>query len=894
MRTPNRPPVPDDIPAPDPSTPRTPGSFIHERRRVEHISPPPTGPLPPTPTRNVPDTQGSQSLSQCGIRSRDFGSSMTGSPRPQMPPSAGAIRNPTISALQQSYPGYFTDLEVHSSIVAAAFRQSSLRINTMQNVDPHAQLAQLAQQQCQNVAQSNTDSFLGSTVNDTPGPSRPIDTSRGAENKQKGSQNSHNLVEEPRRAGHTEQVSTTKPNTATSQSTDLPHGGSETTGAASDHVVPSSEPVASLISYVSDTQSLPYAFVENPVRDDPDAGDTIDVYHDLRVEPLDDSNPVWDDSIIVGSQIAFVGFTRWSDEAGQGMYDVGIPYGTQCVVARIFNDHWALCIKLDNGLELYEGDHSRRLRKILRQQHFPKIVSLKRTPSIAVKTHPVVVIYAPLCAFTLATNFAAFEEHLDVTNIRTPGLTTWQGGTVQAASRAASSRFEEEARKARKLYIPVQVWMKYQAYLGVFEQGVTALDENMARAMVSGKENAPFEGGPTNQDLSQASDRNEENVSTGRQRQSFKSGTDTIRKTVRRVKSVLKPGSGSVVKVSSNRIDIPQGTPPHPTHGNPSGLAPERTNTIPPIAAQGALNPFDNDQALEPGSSRALTPRAGNIMSSTSLPLMESLDNSNVVAQRQDGTGILMVARETAISAGVIPRGAGAAQGEPHPGTAVVPVPFVVNTDPPQTDDEIQGIDVEGEDGLVLRNFALRERRDAGERNTATRPASFSLPFRGRLGQDASRGAVENLAALLRRRFTASADNAEPQEARLDRRSTMRRSLSRALESVQPSRRGRRQTILPRDPGESYPAGIFDVNPPRESRDLETGLPRDEPVANVAPSEQQHPHTATNVQATNPESPSDRSPPVPGGLMDHLRRIAPDHIVRRRLRSTPSDTGNDA
>lgn len=707
--TPSKSPIPENILVPDPSTPRTvsdtdssarltsstPRSFIRNRRQGEHTSRPPAFLLANTPTRAAPPPMGKTGLDvkvhpyTIGLlddKAPDVDNGGIGSPRPKRPPRPSASQTPVFSDLARENPEYYHDLDQ----LAEEWSRYSPMVNAMRNSDPLAHFnSGLAQGQDHGendppndfASRSSVDDLpgpFGSSVNDVSSPSQPANTWRGVENVQKGSQPPSRLFEEPPRTARTEEISTSKPTRANStQSTDRHQRDSETSGAESDHGEPSGNPLGDCVSNVSTTGARPYAHIETSVLDRPNAAEEVDFYLDLRCKPHGLGSPDWNSNIRIGSQIAFIGSTRWSNEKGEGVYDVGIPYGTQCYVARIFNDCWALCLKLERGLEPYDGDQSFRLLDRFRRSRGPKIVDRGGKPSIALKNHPVVAIYAPLCAFTLAANYGPFEERREAVGARTTGLSTWEGGMIQAANRGASSRFEDEAKRAWKVYVPLQVWNQYLSFCRHSQQTTDALDEIIPR------DNASSEGALVNQDLS---GRGRENISTGRQLQSLISKGSTVKaikntanrvkkntanrikeNTPNRVKSVFKPESVAA-SVPSNTIDISRRAP-HPVYGNPSDLAPERSNIIPSIVPQLALRPFDDDQFSE--FSRPLASLSPNILSSPDLPLLETPHDGDVAQQSSDdGNNQSQVANELQALVGVNSSG-GPIQGDPHPGVEV-------------------------------------------------------------------------------------------------------------------------------------------------------------------------------------------------------------------------------
>lgn len=489
-----------------------------------------------------------------------------------------------------------------------------------------------------------------SLVKHTSGPSQPAKILRGLEIVQKGSHPLHRVVEEPPQTPHTEGISTSKPTRVNStRSADHHQRGSETSGCESDHGETLSTPLGGCVSIVSTTGARPYAHIENPVLVGPAA--EINTYIDLRCKPFGPGSPDWDKRIKVGSQIVFIGSTRWSNEKGEGVYDVGIPYGTQCYVARIFNDHWALCLKLERGLEPYVGDQTSRLFGRFRPSKPPRIVEQDGKSLIALKNHPVVVIYAPLCAFTIAANYGPFEERREAVGTRTTGLSTWEGGIIQAANRSTSFAFEDEAKRAWKVFVPLQVWEQYISFCSESQQTTDALG-NIVSA-----ENTPSGWALANQELPRYG---QESKSTGRQLRSLmsKSGPmKAVKATANRVKSVFNP-EAAAVNVPSGKIETSQKAT-HPVYSKSGGLAPELSNVIPPIEPQPPLRPFEEGEFSD--IERPLVPISQNVLSNTDINLLKMGDNGDENSEAADTV-------QTALDESL---GGGPLQRDPHPGEEV-------------------------------------------------------------------------------------------------------------------------------------------------------------------------------------------------------------------------------
>lgn len=283
-----------------------------------------------------------------------------------------------------------------------------------------------------------------------------------------------------------------------------------------------------------------YAYIEDPVSSKTHQ-ESLPFYIDLRVEP---PSPIEEreNKIVIGSRVVFIGATRWLSEEGKAVFEPGIPDGANFHVAHIFDDHWALFIKLDAVLEpCKQGIYRKFTSCILSSKPRGKDTD---TALVAVKPHPVNMIYAPLAAFTLLTNYPNFEANRAHVEAWQPGLATWEGGYVKAAERTSSSIYEKRAKLAEKLFIPAPVYLKTKSH----------------QKNPSGSD-APFS--------SQVQDRKNKNVGT------------------KKARRLVKPKAGTL-KDRSQGTNVPNSGP---ADSNPSGLPADHSNFLPGITPQ---VPFSN------------------------------------------------------------------------------------------------------------------------------------------------------------------------------------------------------------------------------------------------------------------------------------------------------------
>ena len=225
-------------------------------------------------------------------------------------------------------------------------------------------------------------------------------------------------------------------------------------------------------------------------------GDFIDSYVDIRVPPPLDGYQPLPNSIVRGSHVVFIGRTDFDNANGRPC-EIGLPILSQFFVERIFGDYWALCLKLQPGLEIATKKNRSLggVRKLKPPSHLHM-----GPPLVPVKNHPVIVVYAPLCALTLVSNYSVFQPHMRVPNAPQARSTASEGGLVKAAPRSSSDRFEADAQRSRVVWVSEKVYHQYKDFCDTYSgshsvlgrevptvQNVAALGNNNLPEKTAGK-----------------------------------------------------------------------------------------------------------------------------------------------------------------------------------------------------------------------------------------------------------------------------------------------------------------------------------------------------------------------------------------------------------------------
>lgn len=206
-----------------------------------------------------------------------------------------------------------------------------------------------------------------------------------------------------------------------------------------------------------------------------DKRDFLNEYGDTRVErhlPDVDSSYI-KNRIEVGSQVAFVGCTEFEGPEGTPCV-VELPPASQYFVARIFGDFWALCLKLEPGLEIaptHKFGSFARTKKIKPPKHVKTGI-----PMMPVKNHPAIVVFAPLCAFTLATNLRAFQAQPRPER----KLEAFEGGLIKASLRTSSAMFEADVQETQVVWLSQDIYLKYSSFCNRSQASIDALDCGIA------------------------------------------------------------------------------------------------------------------------------------------------------------------------------------------------------------------------------------------------------------------------------------------------------------------------------------------------------------------------------------------------------------------------------
>lgn len=200
-------------------------------------------------------------------------------------------------------------------------------------------------------------------------------------------------------------------------------------------------------------------------------GDFIDSYVDIRVPPPLDGYKPLPNSIVRGSHVIFIGRTDFDNANGRPC-EIGLPILSQFFVERIFGDYWALCLKLQPGLEIATKKNRSLggIRKLKPPSHLRM-----GPPLVPVKNHPVIVVYAPLCALTLVSNYSGFQPHMRVPNAPQARSTASEGGLVKAAPRSSSDRFEADAQRSRVVWVSEKVYHQYKDFCDTYSGSLGVL-----------------------------------------------------------------------------------------------------------------------------------------------------------------------------------------------------------------------------------------------------------------------------------------------------------------------------------------------------------------------------------------------------------------------------------
>ncbi len=447
-----------------------------------------------------------------------------------------------------------------------------------------------------------------------------------------------------------------------------------------------SPPSNSDTSKVSSTGPRPYAYVEEPEVYSWDVSAEIKSYGDIRSDYSPGTKDVPHNLIVTGAQVVFIGSTRIPNEMGEGVYEIGIPYGTQFFVNRLFNDKWAELLKLDEGLEPYEPGQLHGFLNRLRNTRGPKIVRVDGINAVAMKPHPVLVVYAPLCAFTLSSNYRSYEARRNAKVDKPEPKRTCEGGIVKAAPRSTSATAERDAKMDRMFYLRLGVYRQYQEFCNRSRATMRALHESVERTGAPGYANGAAENPASHQDLKQAP--GGKSIGWFGQVMSRAGNVGIVKNTASRVKNPFKPQSGPLVDLPRNRMDTPPGhANGHPSrlpmglhanrranYANPNLLSAEGSIAVSPFPPQIQLAPFDTPRHSTSESARRLLSSSDTTILDSNFPWLATSDNRRV-AQSSDGTSnVVSRAHDSTHSPAAGGSGAVMGEGEPHPGTAVVSV----------------------------------------------------------------------------------------------------------------------------------------------------------------------------------------------------------------------------
>lgn len=199
-------------------------------------------------------------------------------------------------------------------------------------------------------------------------------------------------------------------------------------------------------------------------------------YRDIRTAPLIQGEAEYVHWIVLGSPVTCVNATTIV-AASDNNDRFELRLGHQYLVAKIFDDQWALCIRCDihKTLKLHQHD---KLGKSIRKKLMSTLRSKPKEPAALPHMEKVeydrnIINFLPLCAVTLAANYAAYLEVKGSTGSATnsPASLTRvvvsqrsppEGGIVQAPERNSSQKEAVKLRKDGFVELPEHMFIASQ------------------------------------------------------------------------------------------------------------------------------------------------------------------------------------------------------------------------------------------------------------------------------------------------------------------------------------------------------------------------------------------------------------------------------------------------
>lgn len=876
--TPSRSPIPENILVPDPSPPRSissanspvtldcsaQSSFINQRRQGEHVHRPPVW--------RVYDTEGNHFSSPSRLDTS--GTSLS---RP--------LRQATLSGIENQKPdhssfkllsgkGSKTKFEDQLSEITGIFTERPLLVNMLHTADiPENSENYEPRHISRDFATTNADPFVGPSAN-RRSTHRHSTSPPSASNVPSLTDDTH--TEESDAPHHTPQNEVAEVIDSSGRPT------TANTGQSFSQIPETSESSRGSSSAQPDVPNTahPYVYVETP--EDP-RGLDLDRYMDLRVEPGENVED-WNHHIMVGSRIAFIGCTHWSDDDNNNKdYGVGVPLGTQCIVARIFGDHWALCLKLEPGLVLVEDGMSYRLFR-----RSPKVIETRCGPAVAVKTHCVLTIFAPLCAFTLSSNFGPFRSRQDASRASGQLLTASQGGTIRASPPYASRLYEEYAKRTKKILVPLRIYRDYLAFCDLNYASFLELDAGITRVEANRRRNVTKKSiRKTGRRIKEFFEWDRPNVVTPSRvpRLRYRNVNESLQQPI----PVSTQISQSLPETPRLRISDPPNYGDATEDLNRSAGLPDLMSALWAVQPSAGESPSEDTTRVQPsaGERPADDPTQAQGLS-TSVP-PAAVDASQDLMHVQDlSTSVPLVAGDPSTDT---------AQVQPSAGEG--PADDLTQAQGPSASVPLAA---EGSSkGMAQVEPSVA--KDPSEDTTQVQKplASVPAPAQTENLEDneplSKKEKARSLYRMFSTRYFGAAQDEPMSEERIQRRSSTRKTISDAWSLVKHNRRPR-PTILPQNPTESsvHP-GLFDAGNLNLPRHHQTGAPESRRLSSVqvvplsapeASGSRSGPGERVGRKENQDPANSDtrlQDLPTPGGLKGHLRAIAPTKGIRDRIRS---------
>ncbi|KAI4127608.1 MAG: hypothetical protein LQ347_004533 [Umbilicaria vellea] len=217
--------------------------------------------------------------------------------------------------------------------------------------------------------------------------------------------------------------------------------------------------------------------IERPTESDhANQSEPLTGYRDIRTAPPIQGEAEYVHWIVLGSPVSCVNATTIV-AASDNDDRFELRLGHQYLVAKIFDDQWALCIRCDirKNLKLHQHD---KLGKSIRKKLMFTLRSKPEEPAALPHMEKVeydrnIINFLPLCAVTLATNYAAYLEVKGSTSSATnsPASDTRvvvsqrsppEGGIVQAPERDSSQKEAVKLRKDGFVELPEHIFIASQ------------------------------------------------------------------------------------------------------------------------------------------------------------------------------------------------------------------------------------------------------------------------------------------------------------------------------------------------------------------------------------------------------------------------------------------------